>query len=228
MLNTAAEPDSSSHLVSNRKIPMTRPALCAGALLLVAASIPGFAQDARVTSASKVFMTGKIGFFSKTSEYKVEARSNDLSLYTGYDTFLFDPKTFAMVHVAAAAADFDARIKATPTAGQLDVGNVWQASYRQPPASSARCLENSEQDMTATVKSKERATLKIDGRDQEVEVVLVAISGTWTSCANSGDWTASRTYAPALGLLVAGESVSLFQGKQVGGGSFVLHHLDRQ
>ena len=207
---------------------MIRPVLCACALLLLAASIPGFAQDARVTSASKVFMTGKIGFFSKTSQYKVEPKSDDLSLYTGYDTFLFDSKTFAMVHVATASADFDAKIEATPTAGHLDIGNVWQVKYRQQPSSSARCLENSEQEMTATVKGKERATLKIDGRDQVVEVVQVAISGTWTSCANSGDWNASRTYAPSLGLLVAGESVTLYQGKQVGGGSFVLHHLDRQ
>ncbi len=68
--------------------------------------------------------------------------------------------------------------------------------------------------MTATVEGKERATLKIDGRDQEVEVVQVAISGAWTSCADSSDWHASRTCALSLGLPVAGESVTPYRGSR--------------
>jgi hypothetical protein len=185
------------------------------------------AQTSAEPARGKIFYTGKVGFFSKTSEYTVEAKSPTLSVYTGNDVLLFDSKTFALVHMKSAPENFDAAIEGSGNAGTLEVGSTWNGKYKQPATRQSQCATPSDQDFTATVTGKEAQAIDIAGAKAEVEIVSVQMTGTWSSCGYRGTWKATRKYAPSLGLLVLTDSETLMDGRMIAGGSLRLDHIER-
>lgn len=199
---------------------------CPGWWIPAALSLAGPAVAAAY-DGGKVFYTGKTGLFSKTSEYKVDARSSNLQVYAGNDTLLFDSKTFALVHLKSATDSFDPAIESAGRAGVLEIGNTWTAAYKQPPTRSATCDTPSDQTFEATVVAKEVLPLEVAGVRTEVEVVAVRMTGTWSSCGYRGTWKALRKYAPSLGLLTLTDSETLLDGRTLAAGTLRIDHIER-
>jgi hypothetical protein len=185
------------------------------------------AESATGQILGKVYYTGKIGFFSKTSEYKIEAKTPTVSVYSGNDVLLFDSKTFVIVHIKNAPDNFEPSIQASDSAGVLEVGNKWTAKYKQPATRQSQCNTPSEQELNATVAAREIESIDVGGVKTDVEVFIVHITGTWSSCGFNGPWKATRKYAPTLGIFTLTDSETQLDGRVISVGSMKIDHIER-